>query len=65
MVYYLTMGFLAIFTFTRQRGSLIWPLITILRGAVRTLPPGIAGMKDLSGGVSGPIMAAACLSFPY
>jgi multiple sugar transport system permease protein len=58
-----TMSLLAIFNFTQQWGSLTWPLITISRGAMRTLPLGIASMKDLTGSVSGPIMAATLLSF--
>ncbi|MDR0602492.1 MAG: carbohydrate ABC transporter permease [Treponema sp.] len=58
-----TMSLLAIFNFTQQWGSLTWPLIIVSRGAMRTLPLGIASMKDLSGSVSGPIMAATLLSF--
>jgi multiple sugar transport system permease protein len=58
-----SMSLLAIFNFTQQWGSLTWPLITISKGAMRTLPLGIASMRDLSGTVSGPIMAATFLSF--
>jgi multiple sugar transport system permease protein len=58
-----TLSLLAIFNFTQQWGSLTWPLIIVSRGAMRTLPLGIASMKDLTGSVSGPIMAASLLAF--
>ncbi|MDR1420344.1 MAG: carbohydrate ABC transporter permease [Treponema sp.] len=58
-----TMSLLAIFNFTQQWGSLTWPLIVVSKGSMRTLPLGIASMKDLTGSVSGPIMAATLLSF--
>jgi multiple sugar transport system permease protein len=58
-----TMSLLAIFNFTQHWGSLTWPLIVVSKGPMRTLPLGIASMKDLTGSVSGPIMAATLLSF--
>jgi multiple sugar transport system permease protein len=58
-----TMSLLAIFNFTQQWGSLTWPLIVVSKGPMRTLPLGIASMRDLTGSVSGPIMAATLLSF--
>lgn len=58
-----TISLLLIFNFTQQWGSLTWPLIIVSQGAMRTLPLGIASMKDLSGNVSGPIMAASLVSF--
>jgi multiple sugar transport system permease protein len=58
-----SMSLLAIFNFTQQWGSLTWPLIIISRGSMRTLPLGIASMRDLTGSVTGPIMAASLLSF--
>ena len=58
-----TVSLLAIFNFTQQWGSLTWPLIIVTQGTMRTLPLGIASMKDLSGSVSGPIMAGSLVSF--
>lgn len=58
-----TVSLLAIFNFTQQWGSLTWPLIIVTQSAMRTLPLGIASLKDLSGNVSGPIMAGTLVSF--
>jgi len=58
-----TISLLAIFNFSQQWGSLTWPLIIVTQNTMRTIPLGIASMKDLSGSVSGPIMAAALVSF--
>jgi multiple sugar transport system permease protein len=54
---------LAIFVFTGQWGSLTWPLICINDTKMRTLPLGIASMKDITGALTGNIMAASMLSF--
>ena len=58
-----TISLLAIFNFTQLWGSLTWPLIIVTQGTMRTLPLGIASMKDLSGNVTGPIMAGVLVSF--
>lgn len=57
------LSLLAIFNFTGQWGSLTWPLITINETMMKTLPLGIASMKDLNGTLTGTIMAASMISF--
>ena len=57
------LSLLAIFNFTQQWGSLTWPLITVNETVMKTLPLGIASMKDLTGTLTGTIMAASMLSF--
>ena len=57
------LSLLAIFNFTSQWGSLTWPLITVNETAMKTLPLGIASMKDLTGTLTGDIMAASLISF--
>lgn len=57
------LSLLAIFNFTSQWGSLTWPLITVNETAMKTIPLGIASMKDLTGTLTGDIMAASLLSF--
>lgn len=54
---------LAIFTFTGQWGALTWPLITVNETVMKTIPLGIASMKDLTGNLTGNIMAASVMSF--
>ena len=58
-----SVSLLAIFNFTQKWGALTWPLIVTSSVRMRTLPLGIACMKDLTSNVSGPIMAASLLSF--
>lgn len=57
------LSLLAIFNFTNQWGSLTWPLITVNETMMKTLPLGIASMKDLNGTLTGTIMAASMISF--
>lgn len=57
------LSLLAIFNFTGQWGSLTWPLITVNETMMKTLPLGIASMKDLNGTLTGTIMAASMISF--
>lgn len=57
------LSLLAIFNFTSQWGSLTWPLITVNETKMKTLPLGIASMKDLTGTLTGNIMAASMISF--
>lgn len=57
------LSLLAIFNFTSQWGSLTWPLITVNETMMKTLPLGIASMKDLNGTLTGTIMAASMISF--
>lgn len=57
------LSLLAIFNFTQQWGSLTWPLITVNETLMKTLPLGIASMKDLNGTLTGTIMAASMISF--
>ena len=58
-----SLSLLAIFNFTQKWGALTWPLIVTSSVSMRTLPLGIACMKDLTSNVSGPIMAASLASF--
>ena len=57
------LSLLAIFNFTNQWGSLTCPLITVNETMMKTLPLGIASMKDLNGTLTGTIMAASMISF--
>ena len=57
------LSLLAIFNFPNQWGSLTWPLITVNETMMKTLPLGIASMKDLNGTLTGTIMAASMISF--
>lgn len=57
------LSLLGIFNFTQQWGSLTWPLITVNETLMKTLPLGIASMKDLNGTLTGTIMAASMISF--
>lgn len=57
------LSLLGIFNFTGQWGSLTWPLIIANETAMKTLPLGIASMKDLTGTLTGTIMAASVISF--
>lgn len=57
------LSLLAIFNFTQQWGSLTWPLITVNETMMKTIPLGIASMKDLNGTLTGTIMAASMISF--
>lgn len=57
------LSLLAIFNFTGQWGSLTWPLITVNETMMKTIPLGIASMKDLNGTLTGTIMAASMISF--
>lgn len=57
------LSLLAIFNFTGQWGAMTWPLIAINETAMKTIPLGIASMKDLTGTLTGTIMAASLMSF--
>ncbi len=58
-----SISLLSIFSFTGCWGELTWPLIVVSSSSMRTLPLGIASMKDLKSNITGPIMAATLASF--
>lgn len=54
---------LGIFTFMGSWGNYIWPSVVISSNQMKTLPLGISSMKDITGSLTGEIMAASVMSF--